>query len=663
MLLNVRVGIFFGVGLLLSVFAGASYSAGLEEIVVTGSPLSKEADQVNGMAGKVNRSEITRKGGSSLSDSLADIPGVTSSGFASGASRPVIRGFDANRVRILENGVGSFDVSDIGPDHGVPVDPLSTQSVEVVHGAATLRYGSQAIGGVVNAVNNRIPLTLPEQTMQGQLNASYASNAHTWQGAALADGRIGQIAVHADAFSRQADDYAFRGGVQGNSYFKGGGFSLGGAYFFNRNQSRLGGTAIHYDSQYGIPGDDTYIDVRQDKILLASDLAMENDLFTTITFNAGYADYTHSEIDPESGDRLATFNDEEWDVRGEGILDAVGPFSAAAVGLQLQSRDFAALGEAKTYLQPTQAHSVAGFGFAEIAHSPTLKWQFGARLERVRAQGIPLSDVPAQLDFNLVSASIGLLADAADKVKLGVNLSSTARAPAQTELFARGPHDGPATYESGDWTLKPERANSLEGILRLRQDRLHLDMALWLSSFDHFIYGQLTGRTCDEEGRCVVGDSEELKELFYAQRDATFYGFEAKSTLAILTAGTGSLSLGLLADYVRATFDRGGDYVPRLPPYRVGGGVFWESNTLEIGAQLKYSAKQDNVADTEGPTEAFSSVDAYVTWHFAASGQAFEVSLVGRNLTDSEQRNAVAFNKDEVVMPGRDIRLMVQLDF
>ena len=135
-----------------------------DTLVVTASPITQDRSYLATIVDSVDRSQILQSGGANLADALANEPGVTGTGFASGASRPVIRGFDANRVRVLENGIGSFDVSDVGPDHGVPIDPLSTQRIELVRGAATLRYGSQAIGGVVNAINNRVPEIVAGQT-------------------------------------------------------------------------------------------------------------------------------------------------------------------------------------------------------------------------------------------------------------------------------------------------------------------------------------------------------------------------------------------------------------------------------------------------------------------------------------------------------------------
>ncbi|HET8883074.1 MAG TPA: TonB-dependent receptor, partial [Solimonas sp.] len=436
-------------------------------VTVTGSPLTQDADALAMVVDSVDSEQILRSGGANLADALADVPGVTGTSFASGASRPVIRGFDANRVRVLEDGIGSFDVSDVGPDHGVPIDPLSAQRIEVVRGAGTLRYGSQAIGGVVNAINNRVPLDLPDDAFSGNVTGTYGSNADTRQGSAELDGRIGSFALHADGFDRHTDDYDIPHGTEDNSFFRGDGYSAGTSYFFGENDaSRIGGAFIHYDAQYGIPGEDTYIDMKQSKGLLRSSFAINAGALQTLTVDGGYADYRHSERDPD-GTAESTFIDHEWDSRAEALFGAIGPFSRSALGMQLQKRDFSALGEGADYLLPTTTKSYAAFAFSEAPFSDVLRLQMGARVERVSVDGTPVSDIPTSRDFTPVSGSLGLVFDASEAVKLGLTLSSTARAPAQTELFARGPHDGPATYETGDPTLDLERANSLEGTVRV----------------------------------------------------------------------------------------------------------------------------------------------------------------------------------------------------
>ena len=642
-------------------FAADNKTPSVETVIVTASPIANDPDRIATIVESVNRDQILRSGGANLADALNDVPGVTGTNFASGASRPVIRGFDANRVRTLEDGIGSFDVSDVGPDHGVPIDPLSAQRVEVVRGAATLRYGSQAIGGVVNAINNRVPTELPEKPLLGEITGSYGANADSRQIGGQLDGRAGQFAYHLDGFDRHTDDYDIPGGTMANSFFRGDGYSGGGSYFFGDN--RIGAGAIHYDSKYGIPGENTFIDMKQTKELLRSSFAIGAGAFQTLTVEGGYADYEHSEIDPATGIALSTFKDNEWDSRAEGIFGEMGPFSAAAFGVQAQQRNFSALGEGANYLDPTQTRSEAAFAFAESPLSSALRLQLGARVESVHVDGTPASDVPASLKFTPVSGSLGLIYDATSTVRLGATLTSAARAPAQTELFARGPHDGPGTFETGDPTLEVERANSLEGTVRVRTDRVHFDGSLWGAKFTNFIFGALTGRTCDDAGVCVDDDSGDLKELNYSQLGAKFWGAEGKVGFDLAAIAAGQLHADVLADYVRAKLDNGAGNVPRIPPYHVGAGLSWTGASFDGGFLVKYTGAQNDTAMAETPTAGFTSLDAQVGWRPMSNNENLEFVLIGRNLTDSTQHNAIALNKDEVILPGRDVRLLVRAAF
>lgn len=665
--MNIHVysaGLLLATSALSPLYAAANSGQTLETVIVSASPLSTDPNQLATIIGQVNRDQILQSGGANLADALSSVAGVTGTGFAGGASRPVVRGFADSRVRVLENGVGSFDVSDIGPDHGIPIDPLSATKIEVVRGAATLRYGSQAIGGIVNAVNNRVPLDLPDAAdpIGGEITGTYGSVNDARQASGLIDARAGQFAIHADGFDRQTGNYDIPHGTQANSYFKGDGYSLGSSYFFGaNNDSRAGAALMHFDSDYGVPSDITHIVMKQTKGVVGSSFAINEGALNTLTMDAGYGDYAHDEDEPD-GTVDDTFKDREWDSRAEGLFGAVGPFDKMALGVQLGHRDFEALGAGADYLLPTNTKSYAGFFFGESALADKLKLQVGARAEQSDLKGTPSSGIPASPSFTPLSASAGVVYDSSEALTFGATLTSAARAPAVTELFAHGPHDGPNTFETGDPNLKAERANSLEGTVRWRTPTVQAEGALWSASFDNFIYGALTGRMCDDAGVCAWGGSGDFKQLFYQQSGATFRGAEGKLTVALLTDDTGTLNADAQADYVRATLSGGGN-VPRIPPYHVGGGLSWMGESIGANVQLTYTGSQHELAVAETPTKGFVSVDAGLTWRPDPANSDISVSLTGKNLTNTTQRSAVSINKDDVVLPGRDIRLLLRYGF
>ncbi|WP_174279078.1 TonB-dependent receptor [Sphingomonas bacterium] len=636
---------------------GATPASGAD-VIVTANPFGTETPTI---VAKVNRDAILKTGGDSISDALAGVPGISDTSFAPGANRPIIRGQDAARVRVLENGASSSDVSDVGPDHGIPVDPLSAQSIEVVRGAATLRYGSQAIGGVVNIINNRVPSVLPTRPFNAEASGSFGTVNNAGEGTLLADGRAGNIALHADGFYRYTDDYDTPLGTQQNSFFRGHGETGGATVFFGPdNKSRVGAAIEQYNSRYGIPSDDTYLKLRQTKYVERSSFDLGEGLLRSLNVDASYANYRHTENEPD-GTVDTTFRNKEFDGRGELLFGPLGAIQNSAVGVEIQHRNFSAVGEDASYLFPTKTDTQAGYLFTDTPVGDAFHLQVAGRVEHIRVTGTPASDVPTRRNYTPLSGSIGALYDFSGAVKLGATFSSTGRAPLITELFARGGHDGPNTFETGDPTLKIERSNSLEGTLRVTRDRLRFEGSLYSSWFSNYIYGDLTGRTCDDDGNCVVGDANELRELNYRQQGAWFRGVEADAHYAVFKRDETRVELHGLADYTRATFDHDRGNVPRIPPYRVGGGLDLVSRRLDAGAMFTHAGRQNEYGAFDTRTPGYNQLTAQATLRPFASHPGIELAVVGQNLTDDVQRNAAALNKDSVVLPGRNVRFVLRV--
>jgi iron complex outermembrane receptor protein len=446
--------------------------------------------------------------------------------------------------------------------------------------------------------------------------------------------------------------------VQPNSFFRGDGVSLGSSYFFGNN-SRVGAAFVHYDSKYGVPSDTTYIDMRQTKLLTGASLGLggENDLFQVLNFTGSYGNYSHEEKDPD-GTVNSTFKNKEFDGRAEALLGAIGLFTGNALGIEIQNRAFSALGEGADYLLPTLTQSEAGFLFTQMPLG-AVTLEGSGRLEHVRIEGTPASGVFSPREFTPVSGALGMLWTVSDAVKLGFTGSSTARAPAQTELFARGPHDGPGTFETGDPDLKPERANSVEATIRLRLPEFNFDGSVYLNTFDNYIYGELTGRTCDDDGVCAFGPGGDLRQMNYAQTAATFRGMEGKASYDLWHTQDGILSVTALGDIVRATL-AGGSNVPRIPPWRIGGGLNWTGDVFDAGFQVMRVAEQDEPGLFDTPTPGYVSIDAQIAWRPFAANRNIEFALSGHNLADEVVRNAASLNKDLVIGTGRSIRFAVK---
>ncbi|MGA7403477.1 MAG: TonB-dependent receptor plug domain-containing protein, partial [Pseudolabrys sp.] len=300
----------------------------------------------------VPNDELRRNGASTLGDLLFEKPGITGSSFAPGASsRPIIRGLDVNRVRIQENGTGANGASDLGEDHFVPVDPLTSDKVEVVRGPATLRFGSQAIGGVVESTNNRIPTYIPDRGVGAEFRGAGTSVDSGLDGAVLLDAGGGNFAMHADAFGRTAQDYRILSypylpppnpadapnatqpgnfnGHQPNSAAQSNGQSVGGSYIFN--EGFFGLALTQNDALYHIPGIDgedhnTRIDAHQTKLMSKGEWRSPSPVVDAVRFWGGVTDYKHNELgladdtNPASDGIRQTFTNKEQEGRMEAQL-------------------------------------------------------------------------------------------------------------------------------------------------------------------------------------------------------------------------------------------------------------------------------------------------------------------------------------------------------
>lgn len=623
----------------------------------------------------VTAREIAATPSASLGDTLFTKPGVTGSSFAPGASRPVIRGLDNYRVRVQENGIGSHDVSALSEDHAVPVDPFAADQIEVVRGPATLRYGSQAIGGVVNATNSRIPEFAPKGGLSAEVKGGLNSVDHGRDGGFKATAGAGNFAVHADAFRRNSSDYATPHGRQANSFVESEGHSFGGSLIWAH-----GFAGVAYSrtaSLYGIPGgaealtQRPRIDMEQEKIQSKGEWRVRDFGLEAIRYWFGASDYAHSEVvgEGEIGSRFTNREQEgRIEVQHMPIVTSFGELRGA-VGVQWGRRHTRAQSfEGDGLLDPaTRSTSTAGFLFEELRASRRLRLQVAARIETSEAHGVGVLDPTGAAEqfegaamFRPVSGSIGALYELPLAVVARVTAQHTERAPDATELFSRGVHEATGTFEIGAPGLTIEKADSLEVGLKRAKGDLRFDASAYYTRYKGFIYKQLTGRQCDETlASCSAG--AELDELVFSQRDAIFRGAEVAAQLDVAQIWRGVWGIDGQYDFVRATFDTG-ENVPRIPPHRLGGGLFYRDGNWFAHAGALHAFRQDKVGENETSTSGYTllSADLAYTWKLdPAQGIVPEmtIGLKGDNLLDEDVRNHVSFKKDEVLLPGRTIRL------
>ncbi|WP_419899362.1 TonB-dependent receptor [Roseomonas sp. USHLN139] len=670
----------------------------LAPVAVTASPVQ------TGQAGSfvpltmVEQPAIAEAGARSLAELLAQEPGLAATSFAPGASRPIIRGLDNFRVRLQENGFAAGDVSAYGEDHAPPLDPWAAERVEVIRGPASLRWGSQAIGGVVNAINNRIPTALPERDVQGRAGGGWSSGSRGWDGGASADMRAGNWVLHGDFSGRKDHDYRLPGGgSQANSFVRSDGQAIGLSYI--GEQGFIGTSISRFRSLYGIPGGEeaalgTAIDLEQTRWASRGEYRPAGGPLRSIAYWLGFSRYRHEEIglEHEDGEEQGQaeggpvvhggFRNMTWDGRLElqhqPITTGLGPLDGT-LGFSVERERLRTTGEFLEFLPPARTDRYAAYLFEEMRLTPTLRLQAAARIEAVRitgetadfSGGLLPADAEQELEnsgrrrnFAPASASLGLLQDLPWAMQARLTGAYAERAPSAAELFSRGAHDASGTFDIGDPGLRKERAMSAELGLARQTGRFRFDTSAFLSHFDGFIYHALTGNSCGEDfASCSAGGGGEFLQSAYGQRDARFYGLEAKAEQDLFRLGAGQFGVSARYDFVRAEFSGGGN-LPRIPPHRLGGGVFWRGGGWNTGVDYLHAFDQNRVAEAETSTKGYELLNARIAYTAALDAdRALTLAVLGSNLLDRDMRNAASFKKDEVLLPGRAIRFMASLAF
>lgn len=671
----------------------------------------------------VPNEELRRTTGATLGDVLFSKPGITGSSFAPGAaSRPIVRGLDNYRVRIQENGIGASGVSELGEDHGVPLDPLGASQIEVVRGPATLRWGSQAIGGVVNVTNNRIPDALPCRAgataaeldtgcARSETRGGIATVDNGLDGAALLDAGRGNFAIHADAQGRRGSDYRIPNypylappdpaplvyGRQPNSSMRSGGASLGGSYIFERGF--VGVSISQFDSHYRIPGieatqTNTRIDLRQTKATAKGEFRPQSSMIEAIRFWAGVTDYKHHELARENGfDGVQqTYASKAQEARAEVQLvpfDLSFATLTSAFGVQGSHQLLTAPGVEGGVFDPNLTRSVAGFLFNEFRFGDTTRAQLAGRIERAMVTGSSPDLVPGPrveepedgpgIDPNLVfqrkrgftpkSGAVGLLQDLPGNMVASLTAQYVERAPHAVELLSRGIHEATGTFDVGNPNLSIEAAKSIELGLRRATGPFRFVATAFYTRFDGFIFRNLTGESCEGDfASCTpLGEGGDLKLAVYSQRNAIFRGGEFQSQLDVAPIAGGTFGVENQFDVVRATFAGGGN-VPRIPPLRLGGGLFWRDANWLARVNLLHAFAQNNIDRTaETATNGFNLLKAEISYRMkldpGAGVREMTIGLVGNNLLNERIRNHVSFRKDEVLMPGANLRFFANVSF
>ena len=608
--------------------------------------------------------ELQKQLEGTIGATLQSEPGVAMRSLGPGPARPVIRGLDGDRIAVLEDGQRIGDLSSQSGDHGIPVNPASAEKIEVVRGPATLLYGSNAIGGLVNVITNQIPSS-PFTGATGEATFDLGSNGTDTGGAAEVRLGNGRAALTFGGNARRHGDISTPEGEVENSQSRAGGFNVGGSW--TREHNYVGASFVFDDSSYGVPiveeGQTRITPDRRAFTIRAGGQGLTGAI-TSYRATLGVKRYNHDELD---GEEVATHFDNDTE-EGDVLLShrAFGRLSGS-VGGSFLNRRFNTVGE-EALSPPVDQQGGAFFIYEELAW-PHATVQFGARADRTSFT--PDSADLSDRSFTEFSGSVGLLLRpraAHDGFVVAVNLARAARNPALEELYFFGAHPGNFAFEIGNPSLDAETGVGLDVSFRARIPRLQGELTFFRSAIGDFVFRrpideeELIARTPEFNARFgTTGpiDPEDFAVVEYVGADSTFWGVEAHADVEITPSFFGELTF----DAVRGELDDTGEHLPRIPPFRIIPGLRYQKNALQVGGSVTFTGDQNRVFGIETPTEGSAVVKLFGSYSFAAGGMTNTITARLDNAANELYRNHLNYLKDVLPEMGRSFKLVYSVAF
>jgi iron complex outermembrane receptor protein len=660
----------------------------LDELVISAGSAPARRSETYQPTSALTGWDLVRDAEASLGETLAEAPGVTASYNGPGSSRPIIRGLGGDRVKILESGVGSGDVSSQGPDHAVGIEPMAAERIEIVRGPATLLYGSGAMGGVVNVIDNRIPREMPVRAVTGSAMGLGGTVADERTGAFELNGGGGSWAWHLSGLKRETGDFAIPGlavheheedehegeeeweeegvfGVLPNSAVETERGALGLSWI--RENGFFGVSLSGLNNDYGVPGhghethghgdedqedpgqggeaeEGVVIGLEQRRFDAEGAWRFSDRVIRNVQGRFGFADYEHTEFE---GQEIGTqFKNQQWEGRLK-VDHSLFELSTGSFGLQMGGRDFEAMGD-EAFVPPSKTLDASVFLFQEF-EGETVKFQVGARAEGQRAEEIPTGVTRNHLGLSL---SGGVNWAVNEKVSLALTAARSQRLPSLEELFSNGLHAATFAFEVGNADLDSETAHSIDATLHLTEGLFRVEATAFLNLFDGFIYQEFTG---DEE--------EGFPVLRTIQGDAVFSGWEGSVEFDLIHLGNHHLLVEGWGDYVRAELSKSSEPLPRIPPLRFGSRLRYNGGIVRADLGLTNVTTQERVSELEEPTEGYSTLDFSVGYRLFSGEITHDFVLRASNFTNQEARNHTSFLKELAPLPGRDLRFMYRVYF
>ena len=682
----------------------------LPSVVVTDTPFKKNTELNMGQPVTVLKGdELIMKMGRTIGETLKDEPGITSQSFGPGVGTPVIRGQGGPRVRVLNNGIGSNDVSQLSPDHAASVEPILVESIEVLRGPATLLYGNGAIGGAVNIIDNRIPGRLFRNPVGGAFEQRFDSAANESTTAMKIEGSKSSLAYHLDGIFRTRSNLSIgangidinaaqsmdssltviqnpRGHIpntSGQTISGSAGVSLVG-------EPGFAGVSINrLENNYGIPpdgsgGPNTRIDLKQSKYDFKSELFNPFPFVEALRTRLGYTDYKHTELVGGLAGVPYTpgtaFANKTYEGRAELTHRPLGSFNGT-IGFQATASDFSAFnfehGNSTTIVPKSLTNSYGVFAVESFNYGP-VSVQLGGRVEQTSINpqgqnslpGAPI--VPTSLNYTPTSTSVSALWTINDHHKINLGGTRSQRAPQVQELFSYGFHDATRSFEQGNASLNMETSYNLDLGYKFSSNLVRAEFDIFSNWSNNYIYQQRTGAdmfqdegsgaplACDGSQPVDAGCQAVLQSR---QANAIFRGYESKVIFSLSKNQNGLVDLTLFSDYTRGQFVSGID-VPRMPPLRFGFQLDYIRNQWASNLRLTRGEAQNHPGLNETATENYVLLNLSTQYRIKSFKSA-EILLFAKanNLLNENIRNSVSYLRNFSPEPGRSAQVGIRIIF
>lgn len=692
----------------------------VETVVIYASALHKNSLEMISPVSVLSGDELKNKSKATLGETLKGLPGVNASYFGPVSSSPIIRGLDGPRVKITQNGLDASDASRIGPDHATSSDSLAAEQIEVLRGPSTLLYGSGAIGGVVNVVDNRIPTSnLDDLTGAAEYSHDTVSNSNT-VAAKLETGNDG-FNFHFDGTKRSGDDYetpTFNitdedGDVEThnsveNTFIDSDTFNVGTSYV--GDHLTVGFSYGSIETDYGIPGhehhdhdhegeteeehdehadeeeeESVYAHLEQDRWQGLISYALDNNWIENINLRVGYTDYKHSEI--EDGEIGTTFKNETTEAR----LNVEHKLAQwhGMMGYHYSESDYDAIGEeAFTPASVTTTHALY---LLEEREFGDVTLELGARIEDYEitstiTESEHAHDHDEEEDhdegeeesiaysesFTNVSASAGAIWQYTPGQSVALSLSHSERAPLSAELLSNGLHIATGTYELGlgyhiedneihfePEDIKQEKSTNLDFSFRRFSGDFGYTVNFFYNDIKNFYYQQNTGLVYDEgDGlESAIGAHDDAVAVYqFASKDAELYGVEFDVHYQI----DPSAMVKVFGDSTRAKLKDDEGNLPRIPANKLGSELQYNVGDLQLTLTGTHYFEQDNISAYETKTDGYTIVDAQANYQLSLGAIDTQLYLNVDNITDELGFVHSSFIKDKAPLPGRNFRFGIR---